>query len=89
MMRSGTQKCPICGRQSALVEHHIHGRDIPRWNEPWNTAWICPVCHDSVHVDPPLLIIEGWVSTTHGRILLWHEAGESPIAKEGAAPPRY
>lgn len=89
LMRSGTQECPVCGRTAALVEHHIHGREIRRWNEPWNIAWICPVCHDAAHVDPPLIVIEGWVSTTKGKTLIWREAGKDPIALEAAKPPGY
>jgi len=88
--RSGTRECPICERTCALVEHHIHGRDVPRANEQSNIAWICSVCHDEVHTDiPNRIIIEGWFRTTKGRELVWRRKGEPPIFLDGATPPIF
>jgi len=85
--RSGTMECPLCGTKRALVEHHIHGRDVPNASASWNRAYICPACHDDVHVGK--VVIEGWVSTSEGKMLAWHYAGEEPEALEGASPKLY
>jgi len=91
MMRSGTQACPICSREVPLVEHHINGRGVPHWNDPWNIVSICATCHDMVHMNKlsNRIIIEGWFKTTSGRELLWHHAGEESITGEESEPPVY
>ena len=81
--RSGNQKCPICKQQTKLVCHHIHGREINRWDEPWNHAWICPNCHDLIHDGK--IIIEGNYQNT----LLWHKKGEESITGIDASPYNY
>jgi hypothetical protein len=70
-----------------LVEHHIHGREIPNWRALWNVAWICPSCHDDVHAGK--VVLEGWASTTTGKQLGWHFAGEDPEFFAGAEPNLY
>ena len=85
--RSGNQECPICECTAALVEHHLNGRDVPRWNEPWNIAAICPNCHDKTHLGD--VIIEGWFSTTKGRELIWRLKDEPIKICEGCVPPDY
>ena len=70
--RSGTYPCEICKQIVPLVEHHINGRDIPNWNKPWNIVWICPNCHDKIHMTPPKIIIQGWYMTTTGRVLIFN-----------------
>lgn len=85
--RSGTKCCPLCKRSVPLVGHHIHGREVRRWREPWNVAWICPTCHDSVHLY--LIIIEGWFNIDGKRELVWRNKGEQPKLDEGAVPPKY
>jgi len=67
--REGYGTCPVCEDKTILVEHHIHGRDIPGWNKKWNIAWICARCHDLVHQDH--IRMDGWVMTTIGRKLLY------------------
>jgi hypothetical protein len=67
--------------------HHIRGRDIPGWNKPWNEAWICGACHDEIHAD--VVIVEGWVMTTDGNILVWRRAGEPQDCMEAVKPPLY
>lgn len=71
MNRSGTQICPICDLQAPLEEHHIGGRDIPEPNHPSNLCSICPTCHTKVHMGE--ILIEGWLRTTEGLQLFWHD----------------
>jgi hypothetical protein len=87
MARSGTAECPICRKQRLLVEHHIHGRDIPNFDAPWNRAYICAACHDDVHAGK--VVVEGWVATTAGKILAFRRAGEPQDCLEGAKPRLY
>ena len=84
--RSGTEKCPISGYLGPLVEHHINGREVRDADKPWNIAWISPDSHDLIHAGK--IVIEGWVSTTDGRQLLWHYAGEDHLLSD-ARPPTY
>lgn len=85
--RSGTMCCPICGKKAMLVEHHIHGREIPHASASWNRCYICPVCHDEVHAGR--IIIEGWGMTSMGKVLIWRIVGVEAIKNEGAEPPLY
>lgn len=87
MARSGTCPCPICNKPKLLVLHHIHGRSIPGWTNGWNKAYICASCHDEVHAG--LIIIEGWVSSTEGKILAYRRVGEPQNCLEGAKPHLY
>jgi len=81
--RSGKRECPICKTKTKLVCHHIHGRNIPRWDELWNLAWICPNCHDLTHDGE--YIIEGNFSGE----LIWHKKGEASITGINASPYNY
>lgn len=85
--RSGSQECPTCGVEVPLVEHHIYGREVKRWREPWNVVWICPTCHDRIHLYD--IIIEGWFNIDGVKTLVWRKAGEEPKICNGAKPPRY
>jgi hypothetical protein len=81
------KSCPICNNEVPLVEHHIHGREVPRWREAWNVAWICGTCHDLVHLYE--VIIEGWFNVDGVRTLVWRRKEEQQKLTEGAIPPRY
>lgn len=81
--RSGNKPCPICNQSVKLVCHHIHGRDIPRWDEQWNHGWVCPNCHDLVHDGQ--YIIEG----NFQGVLIWHKKGEESITGMNASPHNY
>lgn len=85
--RSGSEECPICNRPAILVEHHIHGREIPDAEAAWNKAWVCASCHDLIHAGE--IFIEGWFSTTAGRELFWRKKGEFPKLKATIAPHLY
>jgi len=87
--RSGKAHCEACREQKLLIEHHIHGRDFSDYNKPWNLCWLCASCHDEVHSCPPMIIIEGWASTSEGRKLIWRKAGEEALVNDGAKPPLY
>jgi 5-methylcytosine-specific restriction endonuclease McrA len=87
MNRSGSQSCPVCDKTVPLVEHHIHGREVRRWNEDWNIVWLCATCHDLVHLYE--VIIEGWYNVDGRRKLVWRNKDESPIIDDGAKPPKY
>jgi DNA-directed RNA polymerase subunit RPC12/RpoP len=80
-------RCPLCGEKRMLVEHHIHGREIPGKNCLWNRCYICPSCHDEVHAGK--IILEGYLQTSDGKKLIFHKADEDPVANEGAKPPIY
>jgi len=68
------------------VEHHLHGRDVPKWKEAWNVAWICATCHDLVHLGE--IIIEGWF-IIGSRTLVWRHKDEPPKLNDGIVPPSY
>lgn len=85
--RSGQMECEVCHNKRLLVCHHIHGRDIPQWNNDWNRSWVCPDCHDSIHSGK--VIIEERAMTTSGRKLIWRKKGEENIAFENANTPLY
>ena len=87
LSRSGHACCDVCGSQRPLVEHHIHGRNVARWREPWNCAWLCPDCHDDTHRAD--LQIEGWRMTSEGRELIWREKGDNAVIGDAAKPPIY
>ena len=78
--RSGNFRCDICGEIEFLEEHHIEGRDITKPNHPSNVCNICPNCHYKVHLGK--IIIEQWVTTTHGKELLWHHNDENETIKD-------
>ena len=67
--RSGKQFCAICQEQTILVTHHIDGRKIAKFNHMDNLVDICTDCHIRTHNN--LIVIEGWVSTTRGRELIY------------------
>jgi hypothetical protein len=83
--RSGSRECDVCGKKRKLILHHICGRDIP--NALWNQCWICPDDHDSIHSGD--LVLEGWITTTEGKVLAWHYAGEEPKYLADATVPLY
>jgi endogenous inhibitor of DNA gyrase (YacG/DUF329 family) len=88
MMRSGNVPCPTCNAEVKLCRHHINGREVPRAEEEWNIAWICPTCHDKVHDGE--ILIEGWFMTTDGgRELIWRKNGDKPITGTETTPPLY
>ena len=86
--RSGTRDCPVCKNRRLLVEHHIHGREIGKdWDKGWNRAWICAACHDDIHSGK--VFLEGWVTTTRGKELIHHKAGEENKYFPAAKPNLY
>ena len=89
MYRAGNQSCNICGATTPLVEHHIHGRNIPDWDAQYNKCMICPTCHDKTHMNPPHIILENWYQTTDGLRLVWHHKGEKSITGCDAVCPKY
>ena len=68
--RSGKFYCDICGSQEILECHHINGRDKPNKNHPFNLTNICSNCHTRIHNN--VIQIEGWMSTTEGKKLMWN-----------------
>jgi hypothetical protein len=85
--RSGKMICPLCDKQGLLVEHHLHGRDIPGSQMAWNRCYICASCHDEVHKG--MIVIEKWAQTSEGKKLMFRRAGEEAIVDEGAKPHLY
>jgi uncharacterized protein YlaI len=85
--RIGDAACDLCGKVRTLVEHHIHGREVRGWNMAWNVTWVCPDCHEDVHLGEK--VIEGWFGTVTGRELIWRLKGEAQKLAEGAMPHRF
>lgn len=81
---SGTKKCDICGIETFLEIHHINGRKIDNYNDDFNLTDICPNCHSEVHNG--LKIIEKWIMSTTGRLLLWHYKHDESISNMDAKP---
>lgn len=82
--QSGQASCDICNTQTALVTHHIRGREIPEAEHKSNKTDVCPNCHYNIHLGN--IIIEEWCNTTIGRQLIWHEKGEPSITGNDAIP---
>ena len=82
--RTGKLSCPICNNKEILVEHHIRGKEIPNYNHPSNICNICSNCHRHIHEG--LVIIEGWMKTTNGTELFWHDKAESSFTGDDAIP---
>ena len=82
--KTGKEKCEICQNQDILEMHHIRGRNIPKPNHPSNLCNICASCHNKLHYD--MIIIEGWISTTDGKVLLWHKKGVEGLTGDDAKP---
>ena len=81
---SGKFPCTICGAVSFLHIHHIAGRDIPNADHDSNLCSICPNCHTSIYMGK--LVVEGWVMTSSGLTLMWHEKGAESFTGNDAAP---
>lgn len=77
---SGKEPCDICKVPFYLDEHHIRGRKIPNPNHMSNIANICPNCHRLVHVGD--IVLEGWLLTSDGYKLIYHNRGEDPILED-------
>ena len=80
---SGKCYCQICGIKTFLQIHHIHGRKIINPNYASNLVDICGNCHDAIHRGE--VVIEGWISTTDGRVLIWHKNGEESFTGNDAS----
>jgi uncharacterized membrane protein len=85
--RSNKFSCPICETKTILVEHHINGRNIRNSEAPANKVNICSNCHRLIHEG--LIIIEGWVYTSQGLKLFWHNKGEESFTGKTSTPPLY
>lgn len=84
-MMSGSGRCPIDDTyKGPLDKHHINGRNIPNWDSSWNVVYVSPNTHRKIHEGE--IIIEGWFSSTEGRILLWHRKNESSITNRESSP---
>ena len=71
-------KCQIC-KGPAVDTHHINEQSDADMNgiiggkfhknEKWNLVSLCKICHQSIHADPPGIIIRGYKDTSKGPIL--------------------
>lgn len=75
---TGKCSCDICNNQEILEDHHINGRKIANYNSKSNRCNICPNCHTKVHMG--VIIIEGWMMTSEGLKLFWHESGKESFS---------
>jgi hypothetical protein len=76
--------CEICGIPEYLEDHHIRGRKIPDYNHRSNRCNICSNCHTKTHIGE--IIIEGWVMTSSGHRLFWHNKNEESFTGDDAIP---
>jgi len=81
--REGKNCCSICKQKCKLVCHHINGRNIPRYDEIWNHAWICPNCHDLIH-DGQIII-----ETKQLGEIIWHYKDDKSITGIETTPHIY
>lgn len=81
---TGQQYCDICNKKEILEDHHINGRKIPNYNHTSNRCNICPNCHTKVHKG--LIIIEGWIMTSEGLKLFWHEDNKESFSGWNSTP---
>ena len=82
--RSGNATCPICKHPEILEEHHINGRDVPNADHLSNLASICSNCHTKIHLGR--IVLEGWIQTTQGKELFWHESSDDSFTGIDAKP---
>ena len=75
--RSGRQICPLCNHKKLLVLHHINGRKVDGWDQPWNEVYICASCHDEVHFG--LIKIDGYFMTTNGQQLIFDRINRNQL----------
>ena len=81
---SGQSACDLCKDLEFLEEHHIRGRKIKNANMPFNIANICPNCHFKIHLGE--YVIEDWLKSSCGRVLIWHKKDEDSITGDDAIP---
>lgn len=78
----GTSECNVCKIPNLLVQHHIRGRKIKNPNHKSNLCNICSNCHYKIHCGE--IIIEDWLYSTSGPVLLWHLKNEQSITGRDA-----
>jgi hypothetical protein len=84
-MNSRERNCPIdIEYNGPLEKHHINGRKIDKYDEPWNVVYISPNTHTLIHEGE--IIIEGWFQTTQGRKLIFHRKDERSFTGRKANP---
>lgn len=73
------QVCDIayCNNYLKLDTHHIHSKCYGGGNQIWNKCKLCPNCHRKIHVGE--LVLEGWWSSSNGRILVYRAKNEPSI----------
>ena len=82
----------MCFEAAPLVKHHIYGREVKGFDRKSHTCWICATCHDRLHKEKgekSRIVLEGWYSTTGGRLLVWHNEGEPSITGNAIDPFSY
>ena len=82
--RTGTAPCDICKERHILEIHHIRGRKIPNHEHPSNVCNVCANCHNKLHYG--FIVIEDWVYSSGGKILMWHEKGQESFTGKNAKP---
>ena len=84
-MMSGSGKCQIdVNYNGPLDKHHINGRDVKNCESSWNVVYVSPNIHRQIHEGE--IVIEGWFSSTEGRVLLWHRKGDISITDRMSSP---
>lgn len=69
--------CEICKTYTFLEKHHINSKSLNGDNKKSNLCYICPNCHNLVHLGE--IIIEGKFASTKGTILIHHKKNEKPL----------
>ena len=82
--RSAQRSCDVCKHYFPLVRHHLNGREIPKYDEPFNVAEVCPNCHQDIHSGE--VVVEGWMQTSVGRELIWRNKNSDPVTDRSCTP---
>jgi len=72
--------------RSKIDHHHIIPREMNGSDDEWNKAWLCPNHHRLIHIEgshgnhskktEDTIEINGWRSSTAGKILEYKKNGE-------------
>lgn len=71
------KSCTICKTEAYCDWHHIQSKSRGGTNAKYNLVELCPNCHRLVHKGE--LIVEGWFSSTRGRVVVWRKKGEKSV----------
>lgn len=83
-MKIKKERCEVCSENNKKIldAHHVIPRSDPRSTDKRdNLICVCSNCHRRIHAGE--VIIEGWYSTTQGKVWFWHFDGEPWVMRPG------